>query len=192
LAECTSWSPVTGFAGPLLLVEKSLADRARLRRGLMARGFAVVGVESPPAALAAAQEAAFAYAVLELRLGGGGLELIRQLRERHAAMRIVVVTDHDSFATVILALRAGADDHLAKPVTEAELTDALLGQAPTLPPVPETPLGLQRVCWEHIQRILAQCDRNVTETARRLGMGRRSLQRILSKRAPYRRGLLQA
>jgi two-component system, response regulator RegA len=192
LAEGASSSPVTGFPGPLLLVEKSLADRACLQRGLMAHGFAIIGVESPPAALAAAAEAGFAYAVLELRLGGGsGLELIRQLRERHAAMRIVVVTDHDSFASVVLALRAGADDYLAKPVAEAELTDALLGRAPTLPPVPETPLGLQRVCWEHIQRILAQCDRNVSETARRLGMGRRSLQRILSKRAPYRRGLLQ-
>ena len=194
LAACAPWSSVTGFPGPLLLVEKSLADRACLQRGLMARGFTVVGVESPPAALTAAAEAAFAYAVLELRLGGGssGLELIRQLRARHAAMRIAVVTDHDSFATVVLALRAGADDYLAKPVAEAELTDALLGRAPTLPPVPETPLGLQRVCWEHIQRILAQCDRNVSETARRLGIGRRSLQRILSKRAPYRRGLLQA
>jgi two-component system, response regulator RegA len=193
LTERTSWSPVTGFPGPLLLVEKSLADRACLQRGLMARSFAIVDVESAPAALTAAEEAEFAYAVLELRLGGGsGLELIRQLRERHASMRIVVVTDHDSFATVVLALRAGADDYLAKPVAEAELTDALLGRAPTLPPVPETPLGHRRVCWEHIQRILAQSDRNVTETARRLGTGRRSLQRILSKRAPYRRGSPQA
>lgn len=147
----------------------------------------------PPAALTAAEEAAFAYAVLELRLGGGhGLELIRQLRARQAAMRIVVVTDHASFATVVLALRAGADDYLAKPMAEAELTDALLGRAPAPPPVPETPLGLQRVCREHVQRTLAQCDRDVSETARRLGMGRRSLQRILSKRAPYRRGSLQA
>ena len=107
-------------------------------------------------------------------------------------MRIVVATDHDSFATVVLALRAGADDYLAKPVTDAELTDALLGRAPTLPSIPETPLGLQRMAWEHIQRILAQCDRNVAETARLLGMRRRSLQRILKKRAPYRRGLLRA
>jgi two-component system response regulator RegA len=193
LAACASRSPVTGFPGPLLLVEESLADRARLQRSLNASGFAVIGVGSPSAALAAVEEAEFAYAVLELRLGGGsGLELIRRLRERHAAMRIVVATDHDSFATVVLALRAGADDYLAKPVAGAELTDALLGRAPTLPPVPETPLGLQRMAWEHIQRILAQCDHNVSETARRLGMQRRSLQRILSKRAPHQRGLRQA
>jgi two-component system response regulator RegA len=177
----------------LLLVEESLSDRARLQRGLTASGFAVVGVGSPSAALAAVEEAEFAYAVLELRLGGGGgLELVRRLRERHAAMRIVVATDHDSFASVVLALRAGADDYLAKPVTEAELTDALLGRTPTSPSIPDTPLGLQRVIWEHVQRILAQCDRNVSETARRLGMGRRSLQRILSKRAPHQRGLLRA
>jgi two-component system response regulator RegA len=176
----------------LLLVEESLADRTRLQRGLTASGFAVVGAGSPTAALAAVEEGAFAYAVLELRLGGGGgLELVRRLRERHAAMRIVVATDHDSFAPVVLALRAGADDYLAKPTADAELTDALLGRAPTLPPAPETPLGLQRMCWEQIQRILAQCDRDVSETARRLGMGRRSVQRIVSKRAPYRRGLLQ-
>ena len=107
-------------------------------------------------------------------------------------MRIVVATDHDSFATVVLALRAGADDYLAKPVTEAELTDALLGRAPTLAAGPRDTARAPARGWEHIQRILAQCDRNVTETARRLGMERRSLQRILSKRAPYRRGSLRA
>ena len=105
LAGCASRTPDTVFPGPLLLVEESLADRARLQRGLTASGFAVVGAGSPSAALAAVEEAEFAYAVLELRLrGGGGLELIRRLRERHAAMRIVVATDHDSFATVVLAL----------------------------------------------------------------------------------------
>ena len=87
-------------------------------------------------------------------------------------MRIVVVTDHDSFATVVLALRAGADDYLAKPMAEAELTDALLGRAPTRHcRYPRRRSGSSAACREHIQRILAQCDRNVSETARRLGQG---------------------
>ena len=102
--------------------------------------------------------------------------------------RIVVTTDHDSFAAVILALRAGAEDYLPKPLGEAELVDALLGRTPKLPPVPETPLRLQRICWEHIQRILAQCGHNISEAARRLSMHRRTLQRILGASGRRTRG----
>jgi two-component system response regulator RegA len=103
-------------------------------------------------------------------------------------MRIVVVTAHDSCASVILVLRAGADDYLPKPVGEGELVDALLGRSPVLPPVPETPLRIERVRWEHTQWVLGQCGHNVSEAARRLRMHRRSLQRILGKRAPRLRG----
>ena len=135
-----------------------------------------------------AAETKFAYAVINLRLrDGDSLALVRQLRERHAAMRIVVVTDADSFASVILALRAGADDYIPKPVSDGELVDALFDRAPALPPVPDTPLGLSRTCWEHIMRIHEQCGRNVTATAQCLRMHRRSLQRILGKRAPQPR-----
>jgi two-component system response regulator RegA len=145
----------------------------------------VTAVDGAQAALTAAAETEFAYAVVEMPPGkGSGLQLIKELHELYAPMRIVVVTDHDSFAAVILALRAGAADYLPKPLGENELVDALLGRAPTLPPVPETPLGLQRVYWEHIQRIFAQCGYNLSEAARRLRMHRRTLQRILGKRAP--------
>ena len=131
----------------------------------------------------------FAYAVVNLRLGDGhGLELVRQLRRGQATMRIVIATDADSFASVVAALRAGADDYVAQPATHAELLDALRGRSPLLPPVPDTPLGLSRICWEHVMRIYEQCDRNVTLTARRLRMHRRSLQRLLSKRSPLLRG----
>ena len=106
------------------------------------------------------------------------------MRVQHPSARIVVVTDADSFASVIVALRAGADDYIAKPVDEDELIDALLDRAPMLPPVPDMPLGLSRTCWEHVMRVYEQCDRNVTHTAQRLGMHRRSLQRFLGKRAP--------
>ncbi len=115
---------------------------------------------------------------------GGGLQLIKELHELHAPMRIVVITDQDSFAAVILALRAGAVDYLPKPLGESELVDALLGRTPMLPPVPETPLRIERTSWEHIQRILEQCGRNLSEAARRLRMHRRTLQRIAGKRAP--------
>lgn len=173
---------------PLLLVEGGTAIRARLERALAARGFTVTAVDGAQAALDEAAETAFAYAVVEMPPGkGSGLQLIKELHELHAPTRIVVTTDHDSFAAVILALRAGAADYLPKPLGEDELVDALLGRTPTLPPVPETPLRLQRICWEHIQRILAQCGHNLSEAARRLRMHRRTLQRILSKRAPHPR-----
>jgi two-component system response regulator RegA len=175
-------------AGRLLLVEPSPVARAWLQRALTVSGFRVTGVPGDQAAEAAAAASEFAYVVADMRLGDGhGLSLVRKLRERHASMRIIVVTDVDSFASVILALRAGADGYIAKPVGEGELVDALLDRAPILPPVPDTPLGLSRTCWEHVMRIHEQCDRNVSETARRLGMHRRSLQRVLGKRAPLPR-----
>jgi two-component system, response regulator RegA len=174
--------------GPLLLVEVSPGARASLQRVLTARGFTVTGVEGVRTAEATAAGTRFDYAVIDLRLhDGDSLALVRQLRERHAAMRIVVVTDADSFASVVLALRAGADGYIPKPVGNGELVDALLDRAPALPPVPDTPLGLSRTCWEHVMRVYEQCDRNVTHTAQRLGMHRRSLQRFLGKRAPQAR-----
>jgi two-component system, response regulator RegA len=103
-------------------------------------------------------------------------------------MRIIVVTDHDSFASVVLALRAGADDLLPKSMSESELVGVLLSRSRDLPPVPDTPLCAQRQRWEHIHRIFEQCGRNIAETSRRLGMHRRTLHRILAKRAPRLRG----
>jgi two-component system, response regulator RegA len=178
-------SPALGLLSSLLLLGHEAFARTRLGRALVARGFAVTSVDGAEAALAAAVETRFAYAVVEMRLDkGDGFGLIRRLRELHAPARIVVVTDHDSFAGAVLAVRAGADDYLPKAIGESELADALLGRSPTLPSIPATPLRIERACWEHIQRIFEQCGRNRTETARRLGMHRRSLQRMLAKRAP--------
>jgi two-component system response regulator RegA len=180
--------PVSGFAGPLLLVEASSGARACLQRILTVSGFRVNGVPGAREAAAAAEQMTFVYALIDMKRGDGcSLVSIKKLRERHASMRIVVVTDVDSFASVILALRAGADDYIPKPVGEGELVDALLDRAPILPLVPETPLGLSRTCWEHVMRVYEQCGRNVSETAPRLGMHQRSLQRVLSKRAPLPR-----
>jgi two-component system response regulator RegA len=177
--------PVPDPLGPLLLVDDEASTRACLQRVLTRRGFAVTSVPSARAALAAAAETPFAYAVVELRLGyDSGLELIEQLHAFQPSMRIAVVTGFDSFASVILALKAGAVDYFAKPVDERALVDALLGRASMPPLVPATPLGLKRIYWEYIQRVFEQCGRNVSQAAQRLSMHRRTLQRVLAKRAP--------
>jgi len=182
-AEVSSQVPLLP---PLLLVEDEAPCRSRLGRFLTASGFAVTSTSSLAACRVAARRR-FAYAVVGIGSArAGGLDLIRRLGGIRAEMRIVVVTDVDSFATAILALRAGAADYLPKPVDETALLDALHNRRSMLPPVPEKPLGIERRGWEHIVRIYEQCGRNVTQTARRLGMHRRSLQRMLSKRAPYR------
>jgi two-component system response regulator RegA len=168
----------------LLLVDASPGQRALLQRILVGHGFAVTAFSGLRQAAAIVVQS-FDHAVLDLRLPDrDGLGLVRSLRQRHPQARIVVVTDADSFATVVLALRAGADDFVPKPVDEGDLIDALLDLAPALPPVPQTPLGLHRTCWEHVMRVYEQRDRNMTRAAERLGMHRRSLQRFLSKRAP--------
>lgn len=177
--------PACERSAALLLVEDEPRSCNRLRHALAANGFAVTCAQPLEAAKAVAA-LPFRHAVVEARFCSDSLGLIRRLKELRPAMRIVVVTDVDSFASAVLALRAGAADYLAKPLGESELVDALLDRRPLLPPIPEAPLGLKRACWEHIIRVFEQCDRNVAETARRLGMHRRSMQRILSKRAPYR------
>ena len=177
--------PLDGTRGALLLVESSHGQRALLQRTLTAHGFAVTAIAALHQAAGALAAQPFEHAVLDLRLPDrDGLALIRTLRQTRPQARIVVVTDADSFATVVLALRAGADGFVPKPVDQGELIDSLLDRAPPLPPVPQTPLGLHRTCWEHVMRVYEQCDRNMTRAAERLGMHRRSLQRFLSKRAP--------
>lgn len=174
----------------LLLVETSMGSRTMLQRVLSAQDFRVTSVAGVKQAQVVAVQQDFSHAVINLRLGDGhGLDLVRYLRRHQAAMRIVVVTDVDSFASVIVALHAGADDYIPQPVGKDELVDALLDRAPVLPPVPDMPLGLSRTCWEHVMRIYEQCDRNVSHTAQCLGMHRRSLQRMLGKRAPPLRAL---
>lgn len=179
-APSVSFSP-----GSLLLVDESPLARARLSRALASRGFTISGATSMAAAREAAAGRGFAHAVLELRLGdGNGLDLVRELRQENPGMRIVVVTAHDCFATVVLARRAGADDYLPKPVSVDGLVDALLGRPVPLPPIPETPLAAARVGWEHVHRIFAQCGGDIREAARILRLQRRSLRSILARQAP--------
>jgi two-component system, response regulator RegA len=179
----------------LLLASAPTPGRSRLHRTLTEAGFEVACANNAAAALALTAQNGFTYAIIDRELerepwpkAGQGLVLVRKLRQNHASMRIVVVTYHDSFASVVLALRAGADDLLPKSLSESELVSVLLSCSQDLPPVPDTPLCVQRQRWEHIHRIFEQCGRNIAETSRRLGMHRRTLHRILAKRAPRPRG----
>lgn len=169
----------------LLLVDDDEPFLKRLARAMERRGFEVrtAGSVAEGKALALARPPAFA--VVDLRLeDGNGLDVVEALRERRPDARIVVLTGYGAIATAVAAVKIGATDYLAKPADANDVTDALLSRADTLPPPPENPMSADRVRWEHIQRVYEQCDRNVSETARRLNMHRRTLQRILAKRSP--------
>jgi two-component system response regulator RegA len=149
------------------------------------RGFEVATAGSVAEARDVLARSAPAYAVIDLRLGdGSGLEVVNALRAERPEARIVMLTGYGNFATAVAAVKAGAVDYLSKPADADMVEAALLATGTNLPPPPEQPMSAERVRWEHIQRVFEQCDRNVSETARRLNMHRRTLQRILSKRAP--------
>jgi two-component system response regulator RegA len=122
---------------------------------------------------------------VDLRLeDGNGLDVVEALRERRPDCRIVVLTGYGAIATAVAAVKIGAIDYLSKPADANDITNALLSRALAMPDPPENPMSADRVRWEHIQRVYEMCDRNVSETARRLNMHRRTLQRILAKRSP--------
>ena len=169
----------------LLLVDDDEAFLRRLGRAMERRGFEVEMAGSVAAALAAISVRPPAYAVVDLRLGdGNGLDVVERLRERRDDTRVIVLTGYGAIASAVAAVKIGAIDYLSKPADAAEVTQALLAQGGELPGPPENPMSADRVRWEHIQRVYEMCDRNVSETARRLGMHRRTLQRILAKRSP--------
>lgn len=169
----------------LLLVDDDEPFVKRLARAMEKRGFVPETAESVAAGKAIAQARPPAYAVVDLRLeDGNGLDVVEALRERRPDCRIVVLTGYGAIATAVAAVKIGAVDYLSKPADAHDITNALLARGEALPPPPENPMSADRVRWEHIQRVYEQCDRNVSETARRLNMHRRTLQRILAKRSP--------
>jgi two-component system response regulator RegA len=170
----------------LLLLDDDAALRTRLGRALEARGFKVTLVETVAQAKAAAKEHPPAYAVLDMRLeDGSGLSVVDVLREARPEARIVMLTGYGNIATAVAAVKAGAIDYLAKPADADDVVKALMVSATRdTPSPPENPMSADRVRWEHIQRVYELCGHNVSETARRLAMHRRTLQRILVKRAP--------
>jgi two-component system response regulator RegA len=169
----------------LLLVDDDEPFVKRLAKAMEKRGFQTETAESVAEGRSIALARPPAYAVVDLRLeDGNGLEVVETLRETRPDCRIVVLTGYGAIATAVAAVKVGAIDYLSKPADADDVTNALLAKGEALPQPPENPMSADRVRWEHIQRVYEMCDRNVSETARRLNMHRRTLQRILAKRSP--------
>ena len=169
----------------LLLVDDDETFVKRLAKAMEKRGFLPETAGSVAAGRAIALARPPAYAVVDLRLeDGNGLDVVEVLRDRRPDCRIVVLTGYGVIATAVAAVKIGASDYLSKPADANDVTNALLSKNDTLPLPPENPMSADRVRWEHIQRVYEMCERNVSETARRLSMHRRTLQRILAKRSP--------
>ena len=169
----------------LLLLDDDQSFVKRLARAMEKRGFVPVIAETIAQGKGVVANKPPAFAVVDLRLeDGNGLEVVEALRDRRPDAKIVVLTGYGAIATAVAAVKMGATDYLAKPADANDITNALLALPEDRPPPPENPMSADRVRWEHIQRVYELCDRNVSETARRLNMHRRTLQRILAKRSP--------
>ena len=174
-----------GIDKTLLLVDDDEPFLRRLTKAMEKRGFKVESDGSVAAGRAIATARPPAYAVVDLRLtDGNGLDVVEVLHEKRPDCRVVVLTGYGAIATAVAAVKIGATDYLSKPADASDIMNALLASGDDLPPPPENPMSADRVRWEHIQRVYELCDRNVSETARRLNMHRRTLQRILAKRSP--------
>ena len=169
----------------LLLLDDDAPFVRRLSRAMEKRGFEPVIAESVAEGKGVVASKPPAYAVVDLRLeDGNGLDVVEVLREQRPEARIVVLTGYGAIASAVSAVKIGATDYLAKPADANDITNALIAREEDKPPPPDNPMSADRVRWEHIQRVFELCDRNVSETARRLNMHRRTLQRILAKRSP--------
>jgi two-component system response regulator RegA len=180
----TTEAPLEGEK-TLLILDDDAAFRTRLARALEQRGFEVSAVASVAEANEIATKSPPAYAVLDLRLeDGSGLSVVEALNKSRPDCRVVMLTGYGAIATAVAAVKAGALDYLAKPADPEDIVKALLAKPDEKPEPPENPMSADRIRWEHIQRVYELCGHNVSETARRLNMHRRTLQRILAKRAP--------
>jgi two-component system response regulator RegA len=169
----------------LLLADDDRPFLTRLTRAMESRGFQVTAVDSVAEGLATIRRTAPAFAVVDMRLGdGNGLDIISELKALRPDSRGIILTGYGNIATAVTAVKLGAFDYLAKPADADEIYNALMAIQHDKAELPENPMSADRVRWEHIQRIYELCGRNVSETARRLNMHRRTLQRILAKRAP--------
>ena len=169
----------------LLIVDDDGPFLRRLARAMETRGFAVDTAETVSEGIARSKAAPPKYAVVDLRLtDGNGLEVIEAIRQSRDDTQIVVLTGYGNIATAVTAVKLGALDYLAKPADADDVFNALTQRKGEKTEVPGNPMSADRVRWEHIQRVYEMCERNVSETARRLNMHRRTLQRILAKRAP--------
>ena len=169
----------------LLIVEDDKAFLERLARAMETRGFDVTTCDNVSEGLTHIGKAPPAFAVVDLRLGDrNGLDVVSALKLQRPDARAIVLTGYGNIATAVTAVKMGAVDYLSKPADADDVVAALMASGTEKSQLPANPMSADRVRWEHIQRIYEMCSRNVSETARRLNMHRRTLQRILAKRAP--------
>ena len=169
----------------LLIVDDDLPFRERLSRSMEKKGFDVDSSTNFRDSIKKVNEQSYDYAVVDMRLeDGSGLELIKEIQQISPVTKSLLLTGYGNIATAVAAIKSGAIDYLPKPAEIDQIYDALTNSKEILPPPPENPMTADRIRWEHIQRVFIQCNRNVSETARRLRMHRRTLQRILNKHAP--------
>ncbi len=179
----TSSAPATGEV--LLIVDDDKAFLQRLARAMEKRGYVTETAESVAEARAKIEASNPNFAVVDMRLeDGNGLQVVEVLNKVRPDAKVVMLTGYGNIATAVAAVKAGAVDYLSKPADADDVVRALLAAAGAPPAPPENPMSADRVRWEHIQRVYELCNNNVSETARRLNMHRRTLQRILAKRAP--------
>ena len=169
----------------LLIVDDDNPFRERLARAMEKKGFQVSQAEGVKKGLESFKQKKPAFAVVDLRLGdGNGLEVVKEIQSSNSKSRVVMLTGYGNIPTAVAAIKQGAIDYLAKPADADDVERALLADPNSKAAPPENPMSADRVKWEHIHRVFELCNRNVSETARRLKMHRRTLQRILSKRSP--------
>jgi len=169
----------------LLIVDDDNPFRERLARAMEKKGFEVFQAESVQKGIQAVKDKQPGFAVVDLRLADrNGLEVVKQIQNSNATSRIIMLTGYGNIPTAVAAIKEGAIDYLAKPADADDVEKALLADPEKKAAPPENPMSADRVKWEHIHRVFELCNRNVSETARRLKMHRRTLQRILSKRSP--------
>ena len=169
----------------LLIVDDDTPLRDRLARAMENKGFKVTQAESVKQGLSDVRKSPPAFAVVDLRLNdGSGLDVVKEIQKIKKDSRIVMLTGYGNIPTAVAAVKAGAIDYIPKPADADDVENALLANPKLKAKPPENPMSADRVKWEHIHRVFELCNRNVSETARRLKMHRRTLQRILSKRSP--------
>jgi two-component system response regulator RegA len=169
----------------LLIVDDDDSFRNRLSRAMEKKGFEVKDAKTVVDAIKLAKSFPPKFALVDLRLeDGNGLDVVQEINKARKDSRMVMLTGYGNLPTAVAAVKAGALDYMAKPVDADDVESALLAATNSRAKPPENPMSADRVKWEHIHRVFELCNRNVSETARRLKMHRRTLQRILSKKSP--------
>ena len=186
MAEASSTINVKDYKDKsLLIVDDDNPFRERLARAMEKKGFVVTQAESVKKGIDSLKITKPAFAVIDLRLNdGNGLEVVKEIQNLNNNSRIIMLTGYGNIPTAVAAIKHGAIDYLSKPADADDVEKALLADPKSKAQPPENPMTADRVKWEHIHRVFELCNRNVSETARRLKMHRRTLQRILSKRSP--------